>query len=248
MLDRIVGADQPHIVLGPGDEVSRPLGRVLPEWRRSIADGQNPPLLSLPVPGDPRGLPGPGPCTTAALDSGEAVMLGDVGIVPLTTRHGSAIGSATHSVCWQLFPITQVRADPLSVPEAEHDMTEALRESATRLAELDVARWRPELTKALAAMRRGGGALHLPEVYDSRSRGLLDRAERLMDVLGLAQSDAPGAAVSGFEARARSEALGELTTAVRRARVTAYNAPALQTPRHDPARSPHAAHDSGDRV
>ncbi|MBA2416743.1 MAG: hypothetical protein H0V64_12840, partial [Geodermatophilaceae bacterium] len=57
-----------------------------------------------------------------------------------------------------------------------------------------------------------------------RALGLAERAQRLVDVLDLALADAPGAAVTGHDARARDEALRPLATAVRRALVAAYNA------------------------
>ncbi|CAA9285917.1 MAG: hypothetical protein AVDCRST_MAG41-3975, partial [uncultured Corynebacteriales bacterium] len=60
--------------------------------------------------------------------------------------------------------------------------------------------------------------------HDGRAVRLLAQAERLAAVLDLAGADAPGGAVNGTEARARAAALRPLVTAVRRARLAAYNA------------------------
>src|SRR5215475_8328434 len=45
--------------------------------------------LVLPAPGDPRGLPGPGPFTGRALAVGEAVVAGRLGLVPEVREHTS---------------------------------------------------------------------------------------------------------------------------------------------------------------
>jgi hypothetical protein len=53
---------------------------------------------------------------------------------------------------------------------------------------------------------------------------LLAQADRLAAVLDLAHDDAPGGAVTSQEARRRAEILRPLETAIRRARLAAYNA------------------------
>jgi hypothetical protein len=53
---------------------------------------------------------------------------------------------------------------------------------------------------------------------------LLAQADRLAAVLDLAAADAPGGSVTSAETRARDEALRPVATAVRRARLAAYNA------------------------
>ena len=68
---RVTGDDEPHRVTGlPGVDGETPLGWALPVLRERSPDGVR---AVLPVAGDPRGLPGPGPFTTAALAAGEAV-------------------------------------------------------------------------------------------------------------------------------------------------------------------------------
>ncbi|MGI8867554.1 MAG: hypothetical protein ACR2F6_01550 [Mycobacteriales bacterium] len=240
VLTNVTGNDEPHRVVGlPGaaaDErrvepdpiavadPSVPLGWLLPELRRHGGCA-----LVLPAPGDPRGVP-PGDFGAAALTAGEGVVVGagdaGLGLVPSVTRHGSDIGSGTVFVRWDCFPIDGLPLDPLGVPEAEHDLADALRSAAAELAELDVASWRPESAAAVAGVRRAAGP-SLPAGHDQRAIRLLAQADRLAAVLDLADADAPGGAVTAAEALARSEALRPLGRAVRRARLAAYNADAL---------------------
>ena len=217
---RVTGDDEPHRVTGlPGAAGEVPLGWVLPVLRERAADGVR---AVLPAPGDPRGLPGPGPFTSAALAAGEAVLGRGLGLVPRVTEHGSAL-DRTCCVLWTAYQVAEPAPDPLTVPEAEHDLTAATRDAAAALAALDVARWRPEVADGLARVRRGSTP-DLPPGREGRAVRLLAQADRLAAVLDLAGADAPGGAVNGAEARARDAALRPLATAVRRARLAAYNA------------------------
>lgn len=228
----VTGDDEPHRAVGlpgsgldapdggPPDPDGVPLGWVLPVLRERSGDGVR---VALPVPGDPRGLPPPGPFPAAALEAGEAVVGRGVGLVPSVTVHGSAVGSRTMSVRWTVYGIGEAAPDPLSVPDAEHELTEAVREAASALAALEVASWRPEVADTLAHVRRGSTP-DLPPRHDGRAVRLLAQADRLTAVLELASADDPGGAVTLAEAGARQEALRPLAAAVRRARVAAYNA------------------------
>jgi len=217
---RVTGDDEPHRVTGlPGMTGETPLGWALPVLRERSPEGVR---AVLPVAGDPRGLPGPGPFTTAALEAGEAVVGRGLGLVPRITEHGSA-ADRTCSVLWTAYEVAEPAPDPLTVPEAEHDLTAATRDAASALAALDVASWRPEVAGELARVRRGVTP-ELPPGHDGRAVRLLASADRLAAVLDLARADAPGGAVTGAEARARDDALRPLAAAVRRARQAAYNA------------------------
>ena len=217
---RVTGDDEPHRVTGlPGTEGETPLGWALPVLRERSPEGVR---AVLPMAGDPRGLPGPGPFTTAALEAGEAVVGRGLGLVPRVTEHGS-VADRTCTVLWTAYEVVEPAPDPLTVPEAEHELTAATRDAAAALAALDVASWRPEVAEELARMRRGVTP-ELPPGHDARAVRLLASADRLAAVLDLARADAPGGAVTGAEARARDDALRPLATAVRRARQAAYNA------------------------
>jgi hypothetical protein len=184
--------------------------------------------MVLPVPGDPRGLPGPGEFTGAALLAGEAVIAGGYGLVPEVRQHTSGSGDVFETVLWRFFELPAAPADTGPEPaEAEGDLNVALAEATAALARLDVAQWRPELAGALATLRRPDFAGDLPPGYDARARRLYARAAVLDGVLVLAGQSAPGGAVSGYEARQRDEALRPLTTACRRALAAACNAPLI---------------------
>jgi hypothetical protein len=218
---RVTGDDEPHRVAGlPGSTGAVPLGWVLTVLRERSADGLR---LVLPVPGDPRGLPGRGPFSAAAVEAGEAAIGGGLGLAPVVTEHGSPLGSRTTCVSWQAFLVSEPSPDPLTLAEAEHDLAVALRTSASALAVLDVASWRDDLDAELARVRRWTSP-ELPPAHEPRAVRVLAQADRLATILDLAEVDAPGGALSGHQARARADALRPLRAAVRRAQLAAYNA------------------------
>ncbi len=184
--------------------------------------------LVLPAPGDPRGLPGPGAFTSAALLRGEGVIAANLGLVPEVSEHRSGSGDVWHTVTWQAYRFETEPAPPVSAStpaEAEQDLAAALNETTEALLSLDVARWRPELGEALTALRRGGAGPELPPGYDPRSRRLYARASVLERVLALAAEDPLGGAVNGHQAQQRALAFRPLATACRRALEAASNAP-----------------------
>jgi hypothetical protein len=226
--DEIAG-DEEHLAADvPGTWTDVSLREALPALARTHPDQIR---LALPAPGDPRGLPGPGPFAGAALVAGEAVVAGAFGLVPELRQHTSGSGMTFSTVLWRAYPLPE--ADPHaaaggfgepSAAEAEADLAVALAEATAQLTRLDIAQWRPELAGALAAVRRPDGT-DLPPGFDPRARRLYARAAVLDRVLALAEHAAPGGAVNGYEAQQRDAALRPLTTACRRALVAACNAP-----------------------
>src|SRR5215468_10538686 len=71
--------------------------------------------LVLPAPGDPRGLPGPGAFTGAALLAGEGVIAGRLGFVPEERVHTSGSGDTFSTVVWHVYPLP----DPSSAARAD---------------------------------------------------------------------------------------------------------------------------------
>ena len=137
----------------------------------------------LPAPGDPRGLPGPGDFTGAALLAGEAVVAGGLGLIPEVRTHTSGSGDDLRDGAVAGLPAAGRRAGrPRSrlpgAAEAEAELAAALAETTAALTRLDVAQWRPELAGALAALRRPDGATDLPPGFDPRARRLFARAAR----------------------------------------------------------------------
>jgi hypothetical protein len=219
-----IEGDEEHLVAdAPGTWTDVPLRDGLPVFAKLHPDDIR---LVLPAPGDPRGLPGPGPMTGAALVAGEAVMTPALGIVPEVRRHTSGSGMTFETVLWRVFAVPEYRAGFQIAPaEAEAELTAALAEATTQLTRLDVAQWRPELAGALQALRRPESTATLPPGFDPRARRLFARASVLDQVLALAEHSAPGGAVNGYEAQQRDAALRPLTHACRQALVAACNAP-----------------------
>jgi hypothetical protein len=219
-----IAADEEHLVAdAPGTWTDVPLGQGLPVFAKLHPDEIR---LVLPAPGDPRGLPGPGELTGAALLAGEAVMTPGFGVVPEVRRHTSGSGVEFETVLWRVHPAPEHRAVfQMGAAEAEAQLTAALGEATARLTKLDVAQWKPELAGALQALRRPESTETLPPGFDPRSRRLFARASVLDQVLALAGTNAPGGAVNGYEAQQRDEALRPLTAACRQALVAACNSP-----------------------
>ncbi len=185
--------------------------------------------LVMPAPGDPRGLPGPGPFTSAALVTGEGVLADRIGLVPEVRTHTSGSGMTFETVLWRCYGLGELArhsAEPTAA-EAESELSTTLAEATRVLTKLDVAQWRPELAGALAALRRPDNGTELPPGYDPRARRLFARASVLERVLALAEHAAPGGAVTGYEAQQRDAALRPLLAACRRAIVAACNAPLI---------------------
>ncbi|ASW55859.1 hypothetical protein [Plantactinospora sp. KBS50] len=224
--DEIADGEEHLVADAPGTWTDVPLTEALPVLSRTPPDRVR---LVLPVPGDPRGLPGPGPFAGAALLAGEAVVAGDLGVIPEVRSHTSGSGMTFETVLWRVYPLpagaaAAARHEP-GAAEAEAELAAALAEATAALTRLDVAAWRPELAGALAALRRPDSCKDLPPGFDPRARRLFARASVLDRVLALAEHAAPGGAVNGYEAQQRDAALRPLTAACRRALVAACNAP-----------------------
>jgi hypothetical protein len=219
-----IAADEEHLVAdAPGTWTDVPLTHGLPVFAKLHPDDIR---LVLPAPGDPRGLPGPGELTGAALVAGEAVMTPQFGVVPEVRQHTSGSGVTFETVLWRVIAAPEHRpVFQLGAAEAEAELTAALTETTRELTRLDVAQWRPELAGALQALRRPESTATLPIGFDPRARRLFARASVLDQVLTLAEHNAPGGAVNGHEAQQRDAALRPLTTACRQALVAACNSP-----------------------
>ena len=221
VLRATVGDDSPHHVEGLPDAPAAspvPLSEALITWRRTGAAVR----LVLPVAGDVRGLPGPAQFRSGALDAGEAVVGGWLGLVPdVVVRHPSSVPA---TVVWQAHSVDEPPPDPQSVPEAQHDLTEAIREAASALSAADVAKWTDGVGDALTDARRAGERLDLPPGFPPPAVRLLAQAQRLHAVHDVAALEPIGGAIDRNGVAARTDALRSLATAVRRARLAAYNA------------------------
>jgi hypothetical protein len=195
-----------------------PLRDVLGLWRRENA----PVRMVLPVPGDMRGVPGPVEFRDAAIEAGEAVIAGSLGLVPEITEYYPS--SARTTVEWQCFVVEPVTVEYLPLTDVQFELTSAIRDCASALLAADVAGGPAGVGEGLRDARRAGERLNLPPGFPSRAVALLAQAERMRAALDLAAQDPTGGAVDRFAMSARDGALRPLETAVRRARLAAYNA------------------------
>ncbi|PRY18046.1 hypothetical protein [Kineococcus rhizosphaerae] len=187
-------------------------------------------LLALPVPGDPRGLPGPAAVNVAALEAGECVVAEVAGhperwaLVPAVTEFGSAWEPGAF-VTWTVRTAAPRRApESSSVAESERELRVALQTATQALASLDVARWREEAADRIAAVRDGALVRDaVPPGTSPRALRVLQTAARVLAIVDLATED-DGAAITSLEATSRAAALREVAAVARRALVAAVNA------------------------
>ncbi|GAA5173677.1 hypothetical protein GCM10023321_75780 [Pseudonocardia eucalypti] len=217
----VLAADDPtaHAIdlPGPGERpTSVPF--LLAALRRARAAVSGTPVrLVLAAPGDIRGLPGPGAFSQAAMDSGEGVLFAEIGYGLVPSRLGSSLMRWTvHSVL-EPAPLEE----PTRLGEAELALREQVRHSTSTLTALGVARHRPgvrqEISEALRARPRSLWPAGMPK----QSLRVLQQADEVEAILTAALVDDPGGALSASEARARTDALRPLATAVRVARRSA---------------------------
>lgn len=200
---------------GPEDTPAGP-ALLLAALRR--AGGGNADLV-LPVPGDARGLDGVSTFARAAMQAKQGVVLREagLGLVPHPIAEGI--------LRWSVHRVGEL-PPPADLPlgEAEHGMTAAMREAASALAELDVARHRPgvreEITRGVAEQPEPSW----PDGLPSRPLRVLQRAAELEAILHAASDDTPGGALSSSAMHARAEALRPLFDRVRDARCAAVAA------------------------
>lgn len=219
-LDAVAGGGR-HVG-GPGFQPApvHPVGLALADWKRS---GTAALRLVLPVPGDVRGLAGSAQFRGTALSAGQAVYGCDFGV---TLQPGpDTPSSAGRELVWHRGEVTELPPDPVSTADAEHELAEAIRETATRFARRGITSWLSDIAPALSDARRAGERLHLPASHPARGVRLVAQAERLTAVLSVVDRDGTAQLTAAAFAE-RAELLAPLRTAVRRALLAGYNAPA----------------------
>lgn len=207
--DRIVEDDVAHDVIGlPEQDGPVPLILALGLIR---TEGATRAGLALPVAGDPLGLAGPAAFNNEVLEYGEGVVLdgGELGLVP----HRAGAG-----VQWLALPAATRRQVP-DPSEAEAQLRRSLLGTTEALADLDVARWRPEVADELMALRTSAD-LQLPHTMAPRAVRLTGLAARCRLIVELALED-DGGAITAAEIDARRQALLPLDHAARRGLVAA---------------------------
>lgn len=206
VLDAVLAGDATHVVGGlPGVDGPVPLARGLAEIRLAGTTSLG---LALAAPGDLVGLGGPPALSSAALESGEAVVAGALGLVP--RRVGAAVE-------WTAYAASPRQVS--DVGEADRALRLALQETAGALAELDVARWRPEAADELMNLHHPP-RLKAPSGTPARCVDLAARSLHAGAIAELALED-DGGAVSAAEADRRRAALTPLAATARRGLVAA---------------------------
>ncbi len=197
VLDALAG--QTHLLAGGS------LVDLLGEVRRSKSSQAG---LALPVDGDPLGLGGPRSFNDAALEAGQAVVAGTVGLIP------EELGE---TVQWHVHPAE--RRQLPDVGEADRGLRATLVATAGELAALDVARWRPEVADALMNLHQLP-ILDAPRGTPPACVGLAARGLQAWAISDLALED-DGGAVTSYEVEQRRGLLQPLERAARRAVVAA---------------------------
>jgi hypothetical protein len=218
VLDAVSAGRRSVAATGFDEGEIHPVGQALTDWRRAGASHLR---LALPVPGDVRGLAGPTDFRDRALANGQAVFGPEFGLTSeLSARTPS---SARRSLLWHRGEAREQLPDYQPIADAEHDLTEAIRETASLLARRDAPSWLAGVGPALTNARRAGERLELPVSHPPRAVRVIAQAERLSAVLALVDGDPTGeVTVSGMAERAH--ALMPLRIAVRRALLAGYNA------------------------
>ncbi|HEY2041141.1 MAG TPA: hypothetical protein VGH11_00600 [Jatrophihabitans sp.] len=197
-----------------------PVGAVLADWKQA---GTRTLRVVLPRPGDVRGLAGPLAFREAALAAGEAVY-GERFAVTIEVGPETP-SSAGREVYWHRADVEEPMLDVISLADAEHDLTEAIRNTASLFAQRGATSWLSDIAPALSDARRAGERLNLPASHPPRGVRLVAQAERLSAVLAVVDADQTGEVTAGAMAD-RSTALAPLRIAVRRALLAGYNAAA----------------------
>ncbi|UED83459.1 hypothetical protein [Streptomyces profundus] len=221
-----VGDDAAHRVVGvPGEPGPVGLTLALGRLRALGAVGLR---IALPAPGHPLGLSGPPEFNEAALVAGEAVVVvgAALGLVPEVSQVGPP-GDVLTEVVWRVREVRQgPPADVPSLGEAERELGQALRDATEALTLLDVAGSGPVADAALAAYRARmeRGRQVLAPGYPPRAARVLELADRVAALVGIAEVSEPVGAVSAAEIAHRDALLRPVERAARRARVASYNA------------------------
>jgi hypothetical protein len=221
-----------HVVRGPhgtpeGASSEHSIADALRQWvdarPRSVR-------VAFPAPGDPLGLYGVGAFTSSAIVAQCAVVMDGgtrLGLVPEPDLRGSSY----RGVRWQLFELGApappgAALSPLTVEQADRALRRALRDATGTLQEVDLARWRPEVssggTAAAAALRTRLRAL--PPSWPAPARALAERSIALWHALEVVREDDGAATMSA--GAVRLAAVRELSHAVREAAMVAFNVPA----------------------
>lgn len=227
--DGVVGIDAAHHLTGlPDDPEPIPIVLALGRLRNlGASEGR----LALPAPGDPLGLGGPVAFNEQTVEAGEGCVLpgSGLGLVPQVVGAG---------VFWQVYPADAAPGPP-DLVEADRDLRAALVRTADQLAELERARWRPEVADELVDLRTARVVTGWAPGYPPRALAVASAALRALAIVSLAVGDraaddltvvdraaGDGEHLTGSAGRIDRGMLAPLDRAARRALVAACTLPA----------------------
>ncbi|MGH3611937.1 MAG: hypothetical protein ACRDRK_04860 [Pseudonocardia sp.] len=217
------GTSETTMLPPPGEPVSS-VTFLLAALRRSAGGrgASGPARLVLPVPGDVRGLPGPGAFSCEATAAGEGVFYVDagLGVVPAKVADGV--------LRWTVFQVPEPGPAPefVALGQAERELRDQVRRSASVLTSLGLARHRPGVREEIAAALRARPRSMWPDGMPGQALRVLQHADEVEAILSAASCDDPGgspaestlSSLSAAAASACSDALRPIETAVRVAR------------------------------
>ncbi|MFT4287660.1 hypothetical protein [Nocardioides sp.] len=201
VVDAIVATDATHLI--DTDPLAVGLGRLRAAGATAFG-------VALPVEGDPAGLGGPPAFNGAALEEGQALVVLGAGLGLVPHRTGAA-------VVWTSLPVDRRQVTDLG--EADRELRRTLPQVADALADLDVAKWRPEVADRLLNLRHRP-VPKAPDGIPERAVDLAARAVQAAEIVALALED-DGGAVSAHEIDRRRDLLLPLERAARHALVAA---------------------------
>ena len=207
VLDAVVDQDAAHDVTGLDGPESMPLVLALGRIRAAGAESAG---LALPWPGASAGLGGPAEFNAAAMEAGEAVVLSGAGLGLVPHRAGAG-------VVWRCLPANRRQLADLG--EADRMLRGSLVQTASALALLDVARWRPEVADELMNLTRRP-TYTAPPGTPPRAIDLAGRAVQALGIVDLALEDTRGG-LTAHEIDEREGTLRPLGDAARAALVAA---------------------------
>ncbi len=214
------GTSETTMLPPPGEPVSS-VAFLLAALRRSVGGrgATGPARLVLPAPGDVRGLPGPGAFSREATSAGEGVFYVDagLGVVPAKVADGV--------LRWTVFQVPEPGPAPefVALGQAERELRDQVRQSASVLTSLGLARHRPGVREEIAAALRARPRSMWPDGMPGQALRVLQHADEVEAILAAASCDDPGGSPSDLSlsesaASARRDALRPIETAVRVAR------------------------------
>ncbi|WP_037150485.1 hypothetical protein [Rhodococcoides fascians] len=191
------------------------------EMRSAVGDDRV--RLVLPAPGAVSGLPANTDFSRAALNAGQAVIVGasgnhGIGVVPIV--------EGPDVLRWTVYSIVVPEHGhrEQGLGEAEYEMREAVRGAADALAQMQSLPTRTlqsDPRARIAALIADAARHRYPAEMSDRAFRVLESADRVAAILTVAAGSAPSEAPTATAAAAREELVRPLWSAVRTARTIA---------------------------